>query len=153
MRFTTAWSGQPVAGSFNRWEADIRFSPQALDRSRVRVSVDLSSASTADPMRDAALAGQDWFDSTSYPNAEFVADRFEQTGPGSYIAHGKLTLRGVTRPLDLPFELSFADPQVRFTGHAVVDRTAFGVGRRDYAKTDQVPAAVRLDIVFIARRG
>jgi cytochrome b561/polyisoprenoid-binding protein YceI len=150
--FRTAWSGQTVRGSFTRWQADIRFSPQALERSRVRVSIDLSSATTGEPMRDAALTGQDWLDAAAHPTAEFIAEQFEQTGPNRYIAHGALTLRGTTRPLDLPFELSFADPAVRMTAQARVDRTAFGVGRREYRATNQVPAAVNLDIAFVARR-
>jgi cytochrome b561/polyisoprenoid-binding protein YceI len=152
IRFTTSWSGQAVTGAFTRWKADIRFSPQALERSRVRVSINLSSATTGEPMRDAALTGQDWLDATAHPTAEFIAEQFEQAGPNRYIAHGALTLRGTTRPQDLAFDLSFADPLVRMTAQATVDRTAFGVGRREYRATDQVPAAVNLDIAFVARR-
>src|SRR3546814_16920323 len=51
--FATAWSGEPIAGRFERWKADILFAPEALDRSKVTVSIDMTSARTGDAQREA----------------------------------------------------------------------------------------------------
>jgi polyisoprenoid-binding protein YceI len=151
LSFTTAWSGKPIEGRFSRWRARIRFGPAALDRSRVVVTVDLGSIDTRDPQRDEALRGPDWFDTAAARNATFSATRFEFLGDRRYIAHGVLALRGVERPLSVPFRLKIQGREAVASGEAVVDRTTFGVGQGEFGATDQVPGAVRVAFDLKAR--
>jgi polyisoprenoid-binding protein YceI/cytochrome b561 len=150
--FTTTWGGQEIQGRFDRWTADILFSPQALDRSRVSVSIDLAKVATGDAQRDAAIPGADWFDAATRPRASFAAEKFEKTGEGRYVAHGKLTLRGVTRPVDLPFRLKIDGDKARMSGVTSLDRTAFGVGQGEWQATDQIPANVKVSVQIAATR-
>ena len=152
LAFTTAWSGAPVQGRFDRWKADILFGPKALDRSKVTVTIDMSSAKTGDDQRDAALPSPDWFDSTAHPNAVFTATRFTQSGEGKYVAHGTLNLRGVSKPLDLPFSLKIDGAKAVVSGSASLDRVAFGVGQGEFAATDQIPAKVQVRVQLHAQR-
>ncbi len=150
--FATAWSGQAIEGRFDRWRADIRFSPEALKDSRVTVSVDLTSVNTGDEQRDASLPSEDWFDAAEHPKATFTATRFEKTGDGRYVAHGKLNLRGVSRPLDLPFRLKITGDRAQVSGVTSLDRTAFGVGQGEWQSTDQIPAKVSVKVSLNAAR-
>jgi len=152
LSFTTSWSGTPVEGRFDRWKADILFGPKALDRSKVTVTIDMGSAKTGDPQRDASLPAPDWFDSTSHPNAVFTASRFTQSGEGRYVAHGTLTLRGVTKPLDLPFQLKIDGANATMNARASLDRIAFGVGQGEFTATDQIPAKVGIRVQLRAQR-
>jgi len=151
--FTSAWSGQPVKGRFDRWRADILFSPDALDRSKVTVSIDVGSVNTGDQQRDGVLPSADWFDAAGHPKAVFTASRFEKAGPDRYVAHGTLQLRGVTKPVDLPFRLKITGDQAQVSGSASLDRTAFGVGQGEFASTDQIPGKVAVDVSLKAKRG
>lgn len=150
--FATSWSGQAIEGRFDRWTADIFFSPDALDKSKVSVSIDLASANTGDAQRDQSLPTSDWFDAADHPKATFTAERFEQTGEGRFVAHGKLTLRGVTKPVDLPFRLKIDADKARMSGVTSLDRTAFGVGQGDWQATDQIPAKVQVSVQITATR-
>ena len=150
--FETAWSDTAVQGRFGRWTAEISFSPEALDRSRVVVSVDMASAETGDAQRDAALAAPDWFDVGAHPRATFTATRFEHAGGDRYVAHGRLALRGASRPLSLPFRLQIDGDKARVRGVTSLDRTAFGVGQGEWTSTDQIPAKVTLSVDLRARR-
>ncbi len=150
--FTTAWSGEPITGRFERWTADILFSPDALDRSSVKVSIDLATARTGDEQRDASIISADWFDTAAHPKATFTASRFSQTGEGRFIAHGRVSLRGVTRPLDLPFRLKIDGDRAEVSGVTSLDRTVFGVGQGEWTSTDQIPAKVTIRIALKARR-
>lgn len=150
--FSTAWSGQAVVGRFDKWRADIDFSPDALDRSKVVVSIDLASVTTGDAQRDAALPSPDWFDTANHPQAVFTARKFQKTGPDRYVAHGTLQLRGVTRPQDLAFRLKIDGDRAQVQGQASLDRTAFGVGQGDFAGTDQIPGKVAVTVALKARR-
>ncbi|HEX3701326.1 MAG TPA: YceI family protein [Phenylobacterium sp.] len=150
--FATTWSGQGVQGRFRTWKADIVFSPDALARSKVTVTIDLASAETGDAQRDAVLPSPDWFDTANHPKAVFTASRFEKTGADRYLAHGTLQLRGVTRPQDLEFRLDIAGDQAVVRGSAGLDRTVFGVGQGDFKATDQIPAKVAVTVGLKARR-
>jgi len=152
LTFATSWSGTAVEGRFDTWTADILFSPDALDRSKVTVTIDMSSARTGDTQRDATLPTSDWFDTANHPKAVFTATRFEKKGADRYVAHGKLSLRGASKPLDLPFKLTIAADKARMSGDAGVDRIAFGIGQGEFAATDQIPAKVAVHVQLTATR-
>ncbi len=152
LTFATSWGGEAIQGRFDSWTADILFSPDALDRSRVSVSIDMSSASSGDEQRDASLPGSDWFDTAVHPKATFVATRFDKTGEGRFVARGKLTLRGVSRPVDLPFRLKIDGDRAEVSGVTNLDRTTFGVGQGEWTSTDQIPARVTVRIALKAQR-
>ncbi len=140
--FTTNWSGTAIEGRFQTWTADILFSPKALDRSRVKVVIDMGSAATGDAQRDSSLPGESWFAAATNPKATFTASRFEQVGADRYVAHGTLELRGVSKPVDLRFRLKISGDRAEMDGQASLDRTAFGVGQGTFAATDQIPSEV-----------
>jgi len=148
--FTTSWGGEPISGRFDRFTADIVFGPEALKASSVRVSIDLASAVTGDAQRDQSLPAADWFDAATHPDAIFTATRFEKTGEGRFIAHGRLSLRGVTRPLDLPFKLRIEGDKAHMSGVTTIDRTVFGVGQGEWKATDQIPASVKVSVQLTA---
>ncbi len=150
--FATTWAGTAIDGRFERWTADIRFSPEALDKSKVSVSIDLASAATGDAQRDQSMGGADWFDTASHPKASFTATRFEKTGTDRYVAHGQLAIRGVSRPQRLPFTLKIEGDKARVTGVTTLDRTAFGVGQGEWKSTDQIPAEVKVSVNLTATR-
>jgi polyisoprenoid-binding protein YceI len=89
---------QAIQGRFDKWTADILFSPDALEGSKVSVAIDMASVKTGDEQRDASLPSGDWFDAAAHPKATFTATKFEKTGEGRFVAHGTLSLRGVSRP-------------------------------------------------------
>ena len=149
--FATSWSGQPVTGQFKDWTADIRFSEDAPADSSVTVTVNPTSVATGDAQRDATLPTEDWLDTTGFPKATFHADGFRRQGP-IWTADGQLTLKGVSRPLRLTFTLEQKGDRVTARGRTSVDRIAFGVGKGDFAATDQIPAQVTVSFAFSAHR-
>lgn len=150
--FATAWGGSAIEGRFDRWTADILFSPEALDKSKVSVSIDLASAVSGDSQRDESMQGADWFDVASHAKATFTASRFEKTGENRYVAYGTLTLRGVSKPQRLPFTLKIEGDKARVSGVTTLDRTAFGVGQGEWKSTDQIPAEVKVSVNLTATR-
>lgn len=150
--FQTSWSGDAVQGRFNSWKADIVFGPDALEKSKVVVTIDMTSAKTGDDQRDASLPAGDWFDAAAHPKAVFIATKFEKKAEGAYVAHGTLSLRGVTKSVDLPFKLKIVGDKAQMSGETSLDRTLFGVGRGEFTATDQVPAKVTVRVQLNATR-
>jgi polyisoprenoid-binding protein YceI len=152
LRFQTHWSQGEVEGRFARWTAEIRFAPEALSSSHVRVAVDLGSVTTNNQDTQEALPGEDWFAASLHPTATFTADRFIHAAGTHYIARGSLTLRGITLPLDLPFTLQISDGIAKMSATVEIDRTAFGVGQGEWRATDDVPAKVQVNVRLSADR-
>lgn len=152
LRFTTQWSGSPVEGRFRSWDADILFSPDRLESSRITVSIDMRSADTGDAQRDSSLPGADFFDASNHPTAVFSTTRIRRTGQGRYVADGVLNLRGVRSPLSLPFRLDIDGDVATASGGVNLDRVLFGVGQGAYASPDSIPALVGVSFNLTASR-
>ncbi len=150
--FHTAWSQGAVDGHFGTWDAAIRFDPAALASSSVKVTIDMASAATGAPDTQNALPGTDWFDVAAHPTATFAATRFRHLGGDRYEALGRLTIRGVARPLTLPFTLAIAGDVATMTGTARIDRVAFGVGQGEWSATTDLPAGVTVTVKIAADR-
>jgi cytochrome b561/polyisoprenoid-binding protein YceI len=152
LTFTATWSGSAIEGRFKTWTADILFSPEALDRSKVTVSIDMASAATGDDQRDQSLPSGDFFDTAEHPKAIFTATRFRKTGEGKFVADGTLDLRGVKKPLSLPFSLKIDGDTATARGVTTLDRTTFGVGQGEWASTDEIAAKVKISFSLTAKR-
>jgi polyisoprenoid-binding protein YceI len=152
LTFASSVSGQAFTGTFRRWDAAIHFDPKDLAHSDVVATIDVASAFTGGGDRDAELPDEDWFWASRFPRASFVAHGFRQTGPGRYEAPGVLTLRGVTKPLTLPFSLAITGASAKMNAGVVLNRQAFGVGQGEWQATDTVPANVTVNVAITARR-
>lgn len=153
VRFASSFNGTPFSGGFARWSADIRFDPANLAASSVTAVIDVASAATGDADRDQALPTADFFSAAAFPRAVFAAHSFRALGAGRYQALGTLTLRGVSRPLTLPFTLAIKGHEAHMAANVTLDRLAFGVGQKEWRATATVPAAVNVAIAIAARRG
>jgi len=150
--FTARWNGEAVDGRFSRWRAAIRFSPDELAKSTIRVTVDLASIDTGDGQRDDSLKSSDFFDVASHPSAVFTARDIRHLGGDRYEARGTLDLHGVSKPTTVRFTLRIDGDKARVSGTAGIDRTAFGVGQGEWAATDAIAAGVDIAFSFNAAR-
>ena len=89
---------------------------------------------------------------TKFPQAHFTASQINRT-PAGYEAVGKLTIRGVTRDMRVPFTFRTATENGAATGYmsgkTSVRRLDYGVGQGDWKATDQV--ADEVDVSFALR--
>jgi polyisoprenoid-binding protein YceI len=152
IRFSSTVSGAPFSGAFSRWDADIHFDPANLAGSSATATIDVASAATGDADRDQALPSPAFFSAARVPRATFTAHAFKSLGGARYQALGQLTLRGVTRPLALPFTLVIASGRAHMNAEVALDRLAFGVGQDEWRATTNLPAQVKVDISLNAQR-
>ena len=150
--FRGAMNGDAFTGVFRRWSAQIAFDPKNLAASKAVVSVDVASAATGDADRDQALPTADWFSAQTQPKASFVTTAFKDLGGGKYQAMGELTLRGVKRPVVLPFTLAISGDTARMNGAVVLNRTAFGIGQGQWKTGDVVATEVTVTVAVTAHR-
>jgi glucose/arabinose dehydrogenase/polyisoprenoid-binding protein YceI len=153
LSFRSSAGGQSFSGTFDRWDARIAFDPDDLAHASVVVAVDVASANTGDTGRDEALPDPEWFDTARFPRATFTSSDFKALGSGRFEAIGELEIRGVRRPLTLPFSLSISGNEARMETSLVLNRSLFSVGRAQWATADVVPFEVSIQVSVTARRG
>lgn len=71
-----------------------------LPLSSARASVDVSTLTTANKVRDEKILGPDVLDAAQFPTIDFASVALRAAG-GGYELDGDLTLHGVTRPVTL----------------------------------------------------
>lgn len=150
--FASSFDGTAFSGGFQRWDAAIRFDPNNLAGSSVLVNIDVASAATGDSGRDSALPGADWFNAKASPKATFQSSSFKALGGGRYQAIGTLTIRGVSKPLTLPFSLAITGDTAKMNATVGVNRLAFGVGQGKWKTTGVVPNSVNVTIAVTAKK-
>lgn len=160
LSFTADESGTPTEGGFGQFEGTILFDPDDLAHARIDVVVYMASVVGGFAALADELKKETWFASAAFPTAHYVATDIAKSADGHFEAHGTLTLRGVSAPVDLAFHFDEMGPKAGASGvlravaagHATVMRTAFGVGQGAWAKTDEVADAVAVTFKITAER-
>lgn len=146
LAFTFLQAGARNQGRFLRFTAALD-APDSPSNGRLDVTVDVRSLDTGDKDRDDTLRGPDFFDVGQFSGAHFAANRIDRT-PKGYQAVGKLTLRGISRDVDVPFTLKTTQEQGRtimyLTGKTTIRRLDFGVGQGEWKSTQWVGSDVEL---------
>lgn len=150
--FSVIWGGEPLTGSFKRWTADIEFDPSDLAHSRVVATIETGSVVTDYPEGDEGLKGNLGFDIGQFPTARFETTGFRRLPDGSFVAGARLTIRGITKPLQLPFKLSVQGNHAHVTGRAGLIRTDFGVGQGEWAAPEPVAHQVTVTLDLSATK-
>ncbi|MXP41010.1 hypothetical protein GRI75_05045 [Altererythrobacter soli] len=150
--FTVMNNGsERLTGKFGTWSGDIRFDPLAPETAAIAITVDLASATLNDGFRDGLLKGDEFFDIASGPTATFTSSSVEALPDGRYVAHGTLSLRGVSQPQDVEFRLTGGDEAKRVEGSATIERQPFNIGFGQYGGS--LDPSVAVEFAFDAARG
>ena len=94
-----------VHGRFNNFSGSITFDEQDPSKSSVDVIIKSASINTDNNNRDNDLRSPNFLDVTKFPELTFKSKSVEKKGDG-YVAHGTLTIHGVSKDVDLPFTLT-----------------------------------------------
>ncbi len=149
--FRAMVNGEAVDGSFSGWSADIVFDPEKPEAGSITVRIPLLSVSSGDDTRDTMLKGEDFFGGGP-ATALFRSASIKRSGADRYSAAGTLTMNGMQRPVSLTFGLKITGDKAKVTGTASLDRTAFAVGKGEWAGTDQIAGKVDVTFAFDAKR-
>lgn len=150
--FSATQNGAAFEGEFEKFDAKIAFDPEDPADASIDVTIDMTSAATGDKQRDSALPGSDWFKAKEFPTARYVADRVVKNSDGSYVAEGELTMRGMSRPVALPFALAVDGNVATAHGEVTLVRTDFGVGQGEFADDSWVGLEVKVSVAIEASR-
>jgi polyisoprenoid-binding protein YceI len=119
-----------VRGQAGKFEGTIESSGEQASLSG---NVDVASITTHDEQRDQHLASPEFFDAERHPRIAFSADKIELAEDGSARIPGEITIKGVTKPIELAGTYAGAgtDPwgneRVGLEVSTKIDRRDFGL--------------------------
>ena len=151
--FTVQWSGEAFNATFKSWKADIKFDPADLAHSKAVVTIDLGSEDSGSSDNDDGIKGAEGFATDRFPSATFETTGFSLGKNGNaYVAYGRLSLHGMSKPLTLPFILTISGNTAHMLGQVVVSRLDFGLGTGEWAGDTPVAHAVTITIDLTATK-
>ncbi len=90
-----------VTGSFGSYEGKIEADGEDFENAKATFIADIDSISTNNEDRDQHLKSDDFFNAGQYPKLTFESKNFEKVGDGEYKVTGDLTIRDVTKEIEL----------------------------------------------------
>jgi polyisoprenoid-binding protein YceI len=137
--------GRNVDGSFKGMKANIKFDEKNPQSSSVEASIDVNTINTGNNKRDKDLKSSKYFDVANYPEIRFKARSISKTDKG-YSATGDLTIKDVTKQVDLPFTFDNQGKHGVFQGTLTVNRLDYHVGGKSRILGDVVSVEIKADV-------
>lgn len=133
--FTYNQMGSRMYGTFGKFDATLDFDTDNLANARTTLHIDLNSIDAGSEDANTELVKPAWFDTEKYPLAVFESTHVTQDNDNHYLIAGKLTVKGITREVQVPVELKPDNAIGIFDGELVLKRDDFGLGAGEWADT------------------
>jgi polyisoprenoid-binding protein YceI len=156
----------PVSGTFSDFDVDLQYDAANPASSSVEVRIAVASVNTGNADRDEHLRSEDFFEAGAHPHITFRSTSVREVGPGELVATGPLTIKGVSKTIDLPIRvlgIQEIDEEMRpmlggiarvagFAAETRIRRQDFGVGVGNWAATLVVGGNVDIEIAVEANQ-
>ncbi len=123
-----------VTGAFKKFDGSFESSKHDLSDATVNFTVDTSSIDTNNEQRDGHLKSADFFDAEKHPQMKFVSTSIDKKeDEDEYILKGDLTIKDVTKPIELKVEYGghtqdlYGQTKAGFDVTGKIDRQEFGL--------------------------
>ncbi len=135
-----------VNGNFSGLKATIQFNEKNPAAGSIVASVDVKTISTGIKLRNSDLRNKEiWFNADKYPLINFKSKKIEKTNDG-YKAEGDLTLKGVTKPVVIPFTFTKKGDGGVFKGKFKLRRQDFHLGKEGGSVGSDVTIELELPV-------
>lgn len=123
-----------VTGSFTKFDATLESEAADFSDAKISFEADIDSVNTNNEQRDGHLKSDDFFAAEKFPKLTFVSKSLTKKNEEEYTLTGDLTIRDVTKTIDLSVEFggTMVDPwgqhKAGFEINGKINRKEFGLG-------------------------
>lgn len=150
--FDTRHTLATVRGQFKGFTGTVDFDPDNLTAGSVEFTVRVDTINTGINKRDNHLRSDDFFATGQYPEMTFSSTDIRHMQDNRYIMEGDLTVRDVTRRVEIPFTyLGIRDNPLEkgqevsgFEAEFAINRLDYNVGDGRFAEMGVVGKQVRV---------
>ena len=122
-----------VSGFFKSFQVEGETQGEDFSTAKIQLKADMKSIHTNNEQRDAHLKNADFFEADQHPEMVFESTRIEKVDGENFRLSGNLTLKKITRPVQLNVEYSGTtkDPwggeRAGFTVSGKIKRSDWGI--------------------------
>lgn len=124
-----------VTGYFRKFDLEVETEDENdfTTATRIHFTTDINSIDTNNAQRDTHLRSADFFDGENHPQITFEGKNFERKNDDVYNLYGDLTIRGVTKRVQLEVEYAgtvvdpYGNTKAGFTVDGKINRKDFGL--------------------------
>ncbi|WDD96406.1 YceI family protein [Burkholderia sp. FERM BP-3421] len=142
----------PTEGVFKKFSAQIKFDPAKAAQGSAQVTIDVASYDLGDKMYNDQVAGKEWFDAKTYPQATFASSAIAPAGGNKYNVTGKLTIKGHAETITVPVTVTQNGATQTFDGVLPIKRSAYAIGTGEWKDTSVVADEVQIKFHIVAAK-
>ncbi|MEB0045635.1 MULTISPECIES: YceI family protein [unclassified Pseudomonas] len=131
--FTYNQMGSRVYGTFGKFEGSLDFDTRHPEVAHAALTIDVSSIDAGSSDANSELQKPAWFDTATWPVGTFESSRVQALGDNRYLITGQLTLKGLTREVDVQVVLKPQSGVGVFDGQIILKRDDFKIGSGEWA--------------------
>jgi polyisoprenoid-binding protein YceI len=130
-----------VSGAFKNFSAEVETEDEDFSTAKINLAAQIDSISTNNEQRDAHLRNSDFFEVEKYPELQFKSTKVEEVDNDTFVLHGELTIKEITKAVKLNIEFNGAtkDPwggeRAGFVISGKINRTDWGVNFNSVLET------------------
>jgi len=135
----------------------MQFAAESLEKSVFDVEVKIESVASNDRERDQTILSSDFFDVISFPSARFFASNFtrithknDSESKYEFLAKGTLTIKDISQPCELKFNVLKTSLGHNLIGTAKLDRHAWALGVGDWSDPTWVGSDVQVSVRVVS---
>lgn len=141
----------PLEGGFRKFDAKLAWDAAKPEASKADVTIDVASIDLGDRMFDDEAKSKSFFNAAQFPQARFTATGVKALGGGRFEAPGKLTIKGVTRDVVMPFTVKAEGGATVFDGVLPIRRLDYNIGEGSWKDTGILADEVQVRVRLVAR--
>jgi polyisoprenoid-binding protein YceI len=144
-----------VRGNFTKFEGQIITAEDPL-QSSATATIDTTSLDTSNEQRNSDVKSERFLDAANYPTMTFRSTGIRPKGDGEFLVAGELTIKGVTRPVELTAEVNGFGPdpyggtRAGFSATGEINRNDYGITFNVALPTGGVMVSERIQLTIEA---
>jgi polyisoprenoid-binding protein YceI len=141
-----------VSGSFKNFNAEVETNGTDFSTAAIQLKAEISSIDTNNTQRDGHLRTSDFFEAEKYPEMIFESTKVEKVDEENYHVIGNLTMKGVTKPVNLNVEFGgvtkdpWGSERAGFVITGKINRTDWGINFNSVLETGNLMLAEEVKI-------
>ena len=144
LTFAYKQMGVPLEGKFRKFGAQLAFDPARINAAQAKLEADIASIDTGSSEGNDEVVGKLWFNTKTYPVAQFVSTGVKSLGGNRYEALGKLSIKGRSLDVSAPFTFRQEGAVGVFDGEFTLKRLDYAIGEGLWADVGTVANEVRI---------
>ena len=145
VKFKIKNAGFNIDGVFSGLTAKIFFDTSKGYGNSIEATIEVKSVNTGNGTRDGHLKKIDYFDVEKFPSITMKATLMPKEKDGSFKGYFKLTIKGKTKDVFVPFTFTEKDSKATIRGSFMINRLDFGVGESSMILSDNATIIIEVN--------